>query len=130
MARPTKNYKVQSHKAYTNEDIDRMNAQPANNGVISATRANGQPIVARNSGFEPASGIANMPDASGETSETQMADNPANQNPSEAGQTNATASNADQGQSNTQQATTPATQAPAAGDKPAQQQMPASDNPR
>ncbi|ABF41479.1 hypothetical protein Acid345_2478 [Candidatus Koribacter versatilis Ellin345] len=132
IARQSKKYQVQAHKTYSNEDVDRMNQQTSNggNGIISATHGDGQPIVARNTGFEPSSGIANMPDAAGSTDETQMANNPSETNPMSEGQTNATASNADQGQQNTQQATTPAAQAPANGQEPAQQQMPANDNPR
>ncbi len=128
VARRSKKYQVQAHKTYTNEDVDRMNQQTSNNGIISATHANGQPIMARNTGFEPASGIANMPDAPGATEETQMANNPSEQNPMNEGATNAAVSNADQGQQDTQQATMPT--APANGQKPAQQQMPANDNPR
>ena len=128
IARQSKNYHVQPHKTYTNEDIDRLNSQTSNDGIISATHANGQPILARNSGFEPASGIANMPGENNVGDESQMANGASNANPMNEGQSGATASNADQGQSGTQQATMPSVQQPApAGEQ--QQQMPASDSP-
>jgi hypothetical protein len=127
IAKQSKNYKVQAHKTYTNEDIDRLNAQPSNNGIMGATLGNGQPIVARNnSGFDPASGIANMPEANGVESETQLANNPTDQNPMNEGQMNATSSNVDQGRPNAERPTMPLTQP---GTQGSEQQMPTSDNP-
>jgi hypothetical protein len=129
IARQSKNYHVQPHKTYTNEDIDRLNSQNSNNGVISATHSNGQPIVAKNNGFEPASGIANMPDVENNEDQSQMANGASEANPMSEGQSSATASNADQGQSNTQQATTPSAQQSTPAEQQDQRQMPASDNP-
>lgn len=121
--------KVQPHKTYSNEDIDRLNEQQPSNGIISANFANGQPITDRNQdGFTPMSGIANMPDVGNEES-TQVANND-EANPMNEGQGNATASNADQGQEANEQATTPSAEAqqPANGND-ANQSMPASDQP-
>ena len=122
--------KVQMHKIYTNEDIDRMNNEAPSNGIISATFANGQPIVAKNQGgFSPLSGIANMPDVNSADEGTQLADGQ-EQNPMNDGQGNATASNADQGQQPGQDATMPSAEAqqPANRDS-SQQTLPASDQP-
>lgn len=122
--------KVQAHKIYTNEDIDRMNDEAPSNGIISATFANGQPIVAQNQGgFSPLSGIANMPD-SGEVNEGDQLANGQEQNPMNEGQANATASNADQGQQPGQGATMPSAEVQQpSNSNSSQQTMPTSDQP-
>ena len=112
IARQFKNGHVQAHKTYTNEDIDRLTSQAPSNGIISAMFANGQPILDRNhSGFSPMSGIANLPDVTGEE-RTEMA------------------SSADRGQDSARRATTPSTDAVPANGNRDNQQLPASDNPR
>jgi hypothetical protein len=89
--------RTQAKKSYTNEDIDRMNANTASDGIISATLANGQPIKDRNaSGFSPVSGIANMPDATNDEG-TQYA-NGSGQNPSPTMPASDTAPNPQNGQ--------------------------------
>lgn len=112
---------VQPHKTYTNDDIQKLDNEAPQNGIISATFANGQPIVAKNeNGFNPASGIANLPDATtGETNRTEMAND----------HTSAPAAES-QGDVVAGQETTPT--APSANpQQPANQQLPASDtNPR
>lgn len=109
-------------KTFTNDDIDKLNSEEPQTGIISAKFANGQPIVAKNeSGFEPASGIANMPGAP--DAGTELAQNPMN------GQTNAAASDRDQGNDAAQQATTPSTSQPVNANS-ANQSMPANDNPK
>lgn len=121
--------KVQAHKIYTNEDIDRMNDEAPSNGIISARFANGQPIVAKNQGgFSPLSGIANMPD-SGVVNDGDQLANGQEQNPMSEGQSNATASNADQGQQPGQDATMPSAVQQPSSSNSSQQTMPASDQP-
>jgi hypothetical protein len=130
MAKKFGHGKVQPHKTYSNEDIDRLNEQQPSNGIISANFANGQPITDRNQdGFTPMSGIANMPDVGNEEG-TQVA-NGDEANPMSEGQGTATASNADQGQEPGDLATTPSAEAqqPANGNDANQQSMPASDQP-
>lgn len=72
---------IQAHKTYTNDDIDRLTSRDTDDGVISATLANGQPITDRNqSGFSPASGIANMPGAYGTPEGDMLANVPGEDN--------------------------------------------------
>ena len=125
---------VRAHKTYTNEDIDRMTSELPENGILAAKFSNGQPIVDRNgSGFSPMSGIANMPEVTNNPEGTELATrqaNPTDQNPAGEIQ-NATASNGDQGQAAGQQATMPSTDASQRNQgNSANQQIPASDNPR
>lgn len=118
-------------KTFTNADVERIDTNEPQNGVISANYANGQPIIAnKNIGpFNPPSGIANMPYANTGEDNDQMA-NGEQENPGQQG--NATASNADQGQPVNASPTTPST-AQNQNAQPAQngnqQQMPASDQP-
>ena len=73
--------RVQAHKTYTNDDIDKLTSQDSDDGVIYAKLANGQPIVNRNqSGFSPASGIANMPGAYGSPEGDMLANVPGEDN--------------------------------------------------
>ncbi len=106
---------VQAHRTYTNDDIDKLTSTDSDNGVISAKLANGQPITDRNqSGFNPASGIANMPGAYATPEGDMLANVPGEDN----------------GTENAENPTTPSV-TPGAKSSPQNQQLPASDtNPK
>jgi hypothetical protein len=117
LSRQTGKARVQPHKTYTNDDINRLTSQAAPNGIFLASLANGQPIANRNrNGFSPVSGIANMPEVKGGVENTEFAGNtnPVVSNPTAESARNATRSNEDQGQSADDDAapTMPATDEP------------------
>ncbi len=100
---------VQAHKSYTNDDIDRLTSRDTEDGVISATLANGQPITDRNqSGFNPASGIANMPGAYGTPEGDMLANVPGEDNGDENASNPTTPSVTPGSKSNTQNQQLPA----------------------
>jgi hypothetical protein len=127
IAREFKSGRVQAHKTYTNDDIDRLTSEAPENGIIYAKTGNGQPITDRNqSGFSPLSGIANMPEVTSNPDRTELA----NGRDADQGQDSASASNVEQGQSAGQRATTPSMDATRPANNNDTQQLPASDNPR
>jgi hypothetical protein len=117
LAREFKAARVEAHKTYTNDDIDRLTSSAPDNGIIYAKTGSGQPITDRNqSGFSPLSGIANMPEVTSNPDRTELA--------------NGREADSEEGQSAGQRATTPSINATGPATNNDTQQLPASDNPR